>query len=338
MIRPIIKYITFSVLLITSITSIAKVQVRVVDVGSGLCILSSDKVNNKYFLYDAGRWDNDICSDFVLETIESHRLSLIVISHPDSDHLSNLPQILERAEADIIVHTGYKRSRIGYWRKSNTAISKASKSGSTVINLATFKLSNINDSIQLGDMYIEFIYGKASWGGQRGLAENERRNAISIVVKLTAHGQSILFSGDTVGRHEDDPEDVCAYAEQEMINSNKNLEAKILIAPHHGANNASSKCFLDAVKPTSIIFSAGHRYQHPREQTIDRIKNTLGLSDEDMYRTDRGDDEGRKEWDYLRINGCKDKAGDDDIQITIEDNSDMSINYITSENECISSI
>ncbi len=314
----------------------AEIHIRVVDVGSGLCILSSDNVNNMHFLYDAGRWDNDLCSNFVLETIQSQKLSLVVLSHPDLDHLSNLPKILERTEADLIMHTGYRRSRKTNWRRANTAISKASSLGSTVINLSTFELSKINSEMQIGDMHIKFLYGKHEWDGQPGLAENERRNAISIVVKLTAHGKSVLFSGDTVGRHGSDPENMCAYAEQEMVKSNQNLESNILIAPHHGANNASSECFLNAVKPNNIIFSAGHRYQHPRDKTTIRIKNTLGILDENMFRTDRGDDEGPDGWDYLRINGCKDKAGDDDIQIIIKDTSDISINYVTAENVCAS--
>lgn len=335
--NKVIRFFFVITILILPTLSVAQVNVRVVDVGAGLCVLSSDTEHDRYFLYDAGRWTNNYCSDYVRSTIGNNRLSLVVISHPDSDHLGNLPTILGRHGADMILHTGYERYRVAKWREANHAIALATKDGASVINLSSVQLSNISPTYQLGDMTVEFIYGKGDWISQtKKLAENHRRNAISIIVKLTAYGKSVFFAGDTVGRHDGDRNSTCSFAEQEIVNSNKNLSADVLIAPHHGANNASSSCFLNAINPDYIVFSAGHMYKHPRRATINRIQQALNIHSSNMFRTDRGDDEGDQEWGYQRIPGCTDKAGDDDINITISDQDKLklSIEYLIPQNDC----
>lgn len=313
----------------------AEILVRVVDVGPGLCVIASDKKNNKYFLYDAGHWNNRYCAEAVRDSVGNNDISLVVISHPDSDHLGNLKEILSRNTADIIVHTGYERTRVKTWREANHAISEASKEGSSVINLSSFQLSSVPTQ-HLGDMSVEFLYGMGDWDSELGsLSENHRRNAISIVVKLSAYGKSILFSGDTVGRHDGDPDDKCAYAERDITSkTDYNLRSDILIAPHHGADNGSSKCFISKVKPEVVIFSSGHRYQHPRLATVDRIKAAIPIENHNIYRTDRGDDEGSNEWDYLRIEGCKDTTGDDDVIIALSETEGSSVSYLDSDNIC----
>ena len=40
------------------------------------------------------------------------------------------------------------------------------------------------------------------------------------------------------------------------------MSSFVLIAPHHGADNASSTCFIRAVDPHWVIFPAGHAHEH----------------------------------------------------------------------------
>ncbi|HIF9347002.1 TPA: ComEC/Rec2 family competence protein [Photobacterium damselae] len=335
----VIKFgIIFCALAVISPTSYANIKIRIVDVGAGLCVLSSDTVENKHFLYDAGRWDNNLCSDYVNEVIDNTELSLVVISHPDADHLSNLKYILQRNKTNMIIHTGYERYRVSNWRVANHAISEAAQAGATVINLHSTTIESINPIIPIGNMTVELIYGLGEWDqtdSNRRLSENERRNAISISLKLTAYNKSVFFSGDLVGRHERDPIEACKFSESDIINSQKLIKSDVLIAPHHGANNASSQCLLNAISPSYIVFSAGHKYEHPRKKTVERILATLDLQENThLFRTDRGDDEGNKEWDYLRINNCKDKPGDDDIEIIFAPDSSLTIGYIEEHNTC----
>ena len=107
----------------------------------------------------------------------------------------------------------------------------------------------------------------------------------------------------------------------------------VLIAPHHGADNASSTCFSEAVQPTFVIFSAGHRYAHPRQAVAQRYL-AHGVQEDHMFRTDRGDDEGDKEWAVGRISGCKDKPGDDDVEILIPAEGEPVVEYREENSGC----
>ncbi len=317
-----------------STLSLANVSIEIVDVGAGLCVLGSDNTEKRYFVYDTGNWQNEFCFQHIVSKVQQAHLDIVIISHPDSDHIGNLPEILGRYTPSYILHTGYERRRLVTWLKANKAIENSVALGAKDINLS--HTGNISNPIRfnVGAIELEVLYGKSTWDGDN-LGESEGRNAISIVVKATAYGKSILLAGDTVGRHDNTPNATSLFSEQEMVsNLNKSLKSNVLIAPHHGANNALSGPFLEKVEPSWIIFSSGHRYQHPRTRTISRIIEYTSLPYEKLLRTDRGDDEGSMEWDYLRIPGCKDKAGDDDIQITITPLGSLTVQYQTPENHC----
>lgn len=73
------------------------------------------------------------------------------------------------------------------------------------------------------------------------------------------------------------------------------------------------------MSPEFVVFSAGSRYRHPRQSTVDRLV-AFGVRPEDMFRTNCSDNEpGRgptREWAYGAVRGCgRDEAGDDDVEI-----------------------
>ena len=140
-----------------------------------------------------------------------------------------------------------------------------------------------------------------------------------------------------MGRRKKDSEanDACKDAEKVMVDnaSNVTLKVDVLQAPHHGANNGNSKCFIEAVKPKFVIFSAGHEYSHPTAKAAQRYIDS-GVKTKNMFRTDRGDDGGEKEWTYGRISGCPDKKGDDDIEVVLPKNGKARAAYRVASEEC----
>ncbi|MBA3724856.1 MAG: hypothetical protein H0W86_00015 [Armatimonadetes bacterium] len=84
--------------------------------------------------------------------------------------------------------------------------------------------------------------------------------------------------------------------------------------------------FIAAVNPEYVVFSAGHDHNHPRESAANRFLS-FGIPIAKMFRTDLGDDEGLPEWLHGSIPGASDPAGDDDIDITINSASVLSIGY-----------
>ena len=159
-------------------------------------------------------------------------------------------------------------------------------------------------------------------------SSSEIRNAGSIVVRLQYRGKSILFCGDTVGRHIGDDVDALIAAEREMVENAAviPIDSDVIIAPHHGADNGSSSAFIEAVSPEYVIFSAGHKHRHPRTETAQRYRR-FGVTLSKMLRTDRGDDEGSNEWGAGRVEGHNDPRGDDDIDILIGPDGSIKVEY-----------
>jgi len=84
--------------------------------------------------------------------------------------------------------------------------------------------------------------------------------------------------------------------------------------------------FIQAVKPHDVIFSAGHKYMHPRAVTAQRYVD-LGIAVSHLFRTDRGDDEKGKEWMQTPMGAGSDSKGDDDVAMLITKDGQLSVAY-----------
>jgi competence protein ComEC len=157
--------------------------------------------------------------------------------------------------------------------------------------------------------------------------DSERYNAGSIVVRLAYKGKSILLCGDAVGRHLNDPPEVCIDTEKFMVDraATITIASEVMVAPHHGSEGASSPDFIRAVSPKDVIFSAGHKFQHPRQSAVQRYLD-LGITESHLFRTDRRDNEGGKEW-IQSPGSVVDPIGDDDVDILILQNGDVTVAY-----------
>jgi beta-lactamase superfamily II metal-dependent hydrolase len=180
---------------------------------------------------------------------------------------------------------------------------------------------------QLGDTTVTMVCGfeqpPSDWEVRN---ESEFNNAGSIVVHVQFKGKSVLFCGDAVGRHIGDPSNALVATEKFMVErvATVPIAANVVIAPHHGADNGSSTAFISAVRPQKVIFSAGHRFDHPRNVTAQRYLAT-GLAVADLFRTDRGDNEGGDEWGPM--GSSADKRGDDDVDILVTSDGKLQVAY-----------
>lgn len=298
---------------------------RVVDVGAGLCVVIKAPGGN--MVYDAGHWNNKKCRDAIIDLLgDGTEIDLMVISHSDSDHLGNAKDILERHSVKHIIRTGYKRGT-NTWKNFNQHVgNEVVYENASVSNLSTMPLTP-GDTFDLGKAKVTFIYGLSEWTHSH-LDSSEMRNVISIVMKIDYAGKSILLPGDTIGRGRNDTDDACKEAEKEMVDNHPSvsIDSNVLVAPHHGGNNASSKCFIEAVNPEYVIFSAGHAYNHPRKAVAERYLNS-NINISKMFRTDFGDVAGSLEWEHGAIDGCVDKPGDDDVNITIDESGALTVVY-----------
>ncbi len=309
------------------------VFVRVVDSGAALCCVVQ-MPGNQYMIYDAGNYHGGgtLSYNKIREIIPlGSNIELMVLSHSDSDHLGAVDEICAAYNVRRVLRAGHQRTS-GTWNNANNAIELEQNIHNCVdIELRYFEYP-MGATYRFGDVFVMMVCGfhtpPASWGN---LALAERRNAGSIVMRLIYNNRSILFCGDAVGRHNEDPVNTCIATERFMIDNSSviPIDSDIIIAPHHGGDNGSSTAFIQAVSPQYVIFSAGHNYEHPKATTAQRYLDN-GVNILNMFRTDRGDDErnrGPLEWDYGRINGHRDPTGDDDIDIILQPDGIMSVLY-----------
>jgi competence protein ComEC len=87
-------------------------------------------------------------------------------------------------------------------------------------------------------------------------------NNDSIVLRLIYKDIRVLFAGD-----------VTAPGELRLLKVSSDLQSQVLKAAHHGANDALSEEFFEAVRPETVIISAAliNRYARPHQSVIKRL-------------------------------------------------------------------
>jgi competence protein ComEC len=184
-------------------------------------------------------------------------IDLVVLSHPERDHLVGLLEVLKRYKVENILWTGIKRTTPEYkeW------LGLIEKEGSNLkIARAGQKISCKNCQWR-----IEIFYPFESLEGK----EFEDSNNTSIVSKLIFGNSSFLFTGDIYKDVEE-----ALIREYSCSNSCKfaSLKSNVLKVPHHGAKTSSSENFIEKVAPEVGIISVGqNNYGHPHKEVLDNL-------------------------------------------------------------------
>lgn len=305
--------------------------IRVVDIGAGLCVVAT--APGGAMLYDAGR-GGTLCRDAVRAMVPGRRLDLVVLSHSDSDHVRELPAILGENTAAVIIHPGDPRGPT--LDPVRQAIRAQGRNGAQIFNLT--EIDNPppsgprptpvrpGDSFGVGAARATFVAGWSNGNQTRGPGEAEldggpMHNALSIVIRFEYGGHTVLLTGDTVGRMIGNSDTTCAYSERIMAGRSATvpIDSDVLVGQHHGADNSTSTCFVRAVSPEFVVFSAGHHFRHPTQRAVNRLTDShlaQPVNVANIFRTDRGDNEGGNEM-TAGSGRCRDTTGDDDVEIRL---------------------
>ena len=260
------KILSFSVVIIVILLSIYFIQkpdknlhIYFLNVGQG----DSIYVRTMYdydILIDGGP-DKSILSELdQVMPFWDRNIDLLILTHPHSDHLFGLIEILKRYNVNKIIMSDAIHTSNEYLEWLETI--KEKNIQLEIIDSA--KSQEIDRQTKL-----EFFWPKESYKDKKVNDLNET----SIVTKLVFDKFSVLFTGDI-------DQDV----ENKSINQSANLESNILKIPHHGSKTSLSENFLDKVNPEIAIISAGekNKFGHPAELTLEKL-NKLKIK---IYRTD----------------------------------------------------
>lgn len=298
---------------------------RVVDVGAGLCVVATTPDGHS-MVYDAGR-GSERCAQAVRELVPGGRIDLLVLSHSDADHVGATRSILAYADVATIIHPGDPRGPLLTPIRQDILAE-----GADNWNLQT-RVPRPGQVFRVGEATATFVAGwprgsDTQGPGEPALADEGLHNGLSIVIRFEYRGHAVLLTGDTVGRLISRDDRLCQYAERIMVEraGTVPLRSDVLIGQHHGADNATSNCFIRAVKPLeldrplSVVFSAGNMYRHPRQSAVDRLVAN-GVLPQNIFRTDYGGYEGGsgrdREWVTGTFPNCTDEAGDDDVEVRL---------------------
>ncbi len=97
-----------------------------------------------------------------------------------------------------------------------------------------------------------------------GSRQENSKNNRSCVLQIQYAGQSILLPGD-----------IESGVEQRLLDNGELLTpVTLLVAPHHGSKTSSSIDFLQKLKPSEVVFSAGYRHHfgHPASTVVHRYQ------------------------------------------------------------------
>lgn len=186
-------------------------------------------------------------------------LDLIVLTHPEHDHIAGLIEVLKRYKVDYILWTGIIRNTSEYeeWLKT---IAQEN---------AQIKIAKAGQRIIASRMVLDILYPFENLEDKKV----KNTNNTSIISHLIFGNNSFLFTGD-------------AYksVEKKLIESKTNIDSDVLKVGHHGSKTSSAKDFIEKVSPAIAVIQCGKNnpYGHPRPETLE----TLAKYDIKILRTD----------------------------------------------------
>jgi len=243
------------------------------DVGQGDAILIKTP-KNQTMLIDGGPNNKVLGKIGKYLSSFKKRIDIVVLTHPHSDHVAGLVEVLKRYDVGLLILSGANLKSDVY-----AEFLKAAKDKNVPIMIAQAGQAIHFD----GDLEFDILapigtirktFNKNSEGFGAG---GNNVNDASIVGKLIFKNFSILLTGDATSK-----------IENRLLIYGGGLASDILKVGHHGSKYSSSLSFLKAVSPKAAVIEVGakNRYGHPSPASLSRLK----MSNISVFRTDLNGD------------------------------------------------
>lgn len=238
---------------VSTVENTKDLEVHYIDVGQGDSILI--KFKDEAMLIDAGE---SVQSKKVVTFLREHNvksLKYVVATHPHSDHIGGLSDIIYAFETENII------------------LPKVTTTTKTFENLLrSIKDNNVNviepvkgNKYNLGDATFTILAPIDK--------EYENLNNYSVVLRMLYKNSSFMFTGD-----------IETLVEEQILDNFDGIETTVLKVSHHGSKTSSSEAFIEDVSPKICIIEVGknNTYNHPNESVVSRLKKYANY----IYRTD----------------------------------------------------
>ena len=178
-------------------------------------------------------------------------LSLVVLSHPHSDHVSGLNEALRRYDVERILELRGEHESADYMAWLRLTESE----GAQMIEARPGMRLSFPDGVEVHVL-----------GPPDATAD---ANDASVVVRVVYGNANFLLTGD-----------VFRDGERWLLGSGNVLDSDVLKVAHHGSDTSSSAPFLSAVSPRAAVISAGrdNRFGHPAPEVVERLEGLMPAS------------------------------------------------------------
>ncbi|MCB0123620.1 MAG: ComEC/Rec2 family competence protein [Caldilineaceae bacterium] len=181
-------------------------------------------------------------------------LDLVIMTHPDSDHMRAQSTLPDRMAIDVALETAASSVNpdADEWRANMLS------GGATVAQQAADNWIDLGDGVALWFL----------WPPPVPYAGDDADNENSFVAKVVYGDLSVLLTGDAG-----------LPSEAAMVHANAPLQANVLKIGHHGSKSSTGQAFLAAVQPQVTVIQVGvqNDYGHPHAEVLDRLVGTTIL-------------------------------------------------------------
>lgn len=178
-------------------------------------------------------------------------IDVVVATHPDADHIGGLPDVLDRYEVKHLVLTG----RSG----GSSIVARLADAAGREDGLSHI-LARAGMRLHLGGgAYADVLHPEDN------VTQIRETNDSSVVLRVVYGETAFLFTGDAAVWVEDRL--VARYGDA--------LQSDVLKAGHHGSKTSTGAVLLEAVRPETVVVSAGrdNSYGHPHQEVVANIRN-----------------------------------------------------------------
>lgn len=201
--------------------------------------------------YDVQRWViGPVMAEQRVWTVDA-----VVLSHPNLDHFSGLPGLLDRRTVGRVL--------VSPWFSDFSAPGQPAHRLLVEVQRAGVPIDRVRRGTALpgpGGVTVEVL-----WPPPAGTVAIREANESSIVLRLSYEGRRILLCGD-----------IMAQAQGHLL-ALDDLRADVLVLPHHGSTSSDPRPFILAVNPRYCIRSGGNRSADVASRLADVLADRVYL-------------------------------------------------------------
>lgn len=176
-------------------------------------------------------------------------IDMVIGTHPDKDHIGGLIDVLKQYKVNTILTTE---------NKSDSSTSQQYEKLKTVEGAEIIYARRGQEFALDASTTLRVLFPDSD-------PTDMESNTSSIVVQLIYGDTTFMLTGDS-------PKSIEEYL---VLVEGESLKSDVLKAGHHGSRTSTSELFLNEVRPSISIISAGlhNRYGHPHVEVTDMLFN-----------------------------------------------------------------